>query len=583
MISATHPPFSRRKITFKSLLCAALLAVIFVVASCGGVEPDDDSYAPPVEIPDSGDNAGNTGDGGNQGANEDNTGNGGNQGNQGDQGNQGNQGDQGNQGGQGNENQDPDPDTPEKPEIATTQSILKDILGEDTYNSLSGKLSSNITLTAQTIVDVTDIFPVLEEAVNNSTKKDEVKKTLSAKGEDVKVALVAEVENKISIKRKPAEYEGFLENKGTNTYTPTTIYDGYGYEISANGNMNIILSGKFNYFYEHIESLKGNIDISKLEIYSDKLKGWDDDLKLLSSSLKKEIYDKFSLNNKTIDALPKLSFGLYNDDYDYGLKDFMEMYDKYNSSEKMQITGNFSDVEFDGSKLVSNSSGYTLFSNNTAKTSNDSSIKSITADELVKLSNKYGIHKIKNIIVSGSSSVNSVNWTNLTNVIFEGDMSKLTINNKTNLNGIVYFKDLPYENNTESFVKGSLKLDKIADTIKVSGGGEYSFVLDLSSISNFYTNYTGNNLTQSGFVSAVYFNKDQENYKNQNNGFDLYKKIVDPQSGVINNVYFGGIRATTHGFKLDEGVKTSDKARTLEEFEYLGNNRVYKNDGGTVA
>ena len=579
MISAKHPPFSRRKITFKSLLCAALLAVIFVVASCGGVEPDDDSYAPPVEIPDSGDNAGNTGDGGNQGANEGSTGNGGNQG---EQGNQGNQGDQGNQGGQGNENQDPDPDTPENPETATTQSILKDILGEDTYNSLSGKLSSNITLTAQTIVDVTDIFPVLEEAVNNSTKKDEVKKTLSAKGEDVKVALVAEVENKISIKRKPAEYEGFLENKGTNTYTPTTIYDGYGYEISANGNMNIILSGKFNYFYEHIESLKGNVDISKLEIYSDKLKGWDDDLKLLSSSLKKEIYDKFSLNNKTIDALPKLSFGLYNDDYDYGLKDFMEIYDKYNSSEKMKIKANFSNVEFDGSKLVSNSSGYTLFSNNTAKTSNDSSIKSITADELVKLSNKYGIHKIKNIIVSGNSSANSVNWTDLTNVIFEGDMSKLTINNIIYLNGIVYFKDLAYENdNNFNFVKGSLKLDKMSSAMDINGlgDGKESFVLDISNISN-VNDYTGNVLIKGArFVSAVYFNKDQKD----NKGDNLYKKIADDINGVIDNVYFGGELAEGESFNIYSGkIKTSDKARTLEEFEYFGNNGTYP-DGGTVA
>lgn len=579
MISAKHPPFSRRKITFKSLLCAALLAVIFVVASCGGVEPDDDSYAPPVEIPDSGDNAGNTGDGGNQGSNEDNTGNGGNQGEQGEQGNQGNQGDQGNQGGQGNENQDPDPDTPEKPEIATTQSILKDILGEDTYNSLSGKLSSNITLTAQTIVDVTDIFPVLEEAVNNSTKKDEVKKTLSAKGEDVKVALVAEVEKKLTISKESIEREGkpYIINESGIIYSGSTFLNSNDYTISTTLTK-VLLSGKFDIDNIYIKSLSGPIEFNS-------------DFKLVSEtyileknkamfiSELKNMYDNLKLSSKTVDKLPMLDLAVYVYDCEE-LKHFMEIYDKYNSSEKMQITGNFSDVEFDGSKLVSNSSGYTLFSNNTAKTSNDSSIKSITADELVKLSNKYGIHKIKNIIVSGNSSVNSVNWTDLTNVIFEGDMSQLTINNKTNLNGIVYFKDLPYEDNL-SYAEGSLKLDKMSGTMDVTGfgNGEKSFVLDISNISDI-NNYTGNVLIKgSSVANAVYFNENQKS----NKGRSLYSKIADEQSGVIENVYFGKNLEENEKFnKSDVKVKTSPTARTLEEFEYFGNNGTYP-DGGTVA
>ena len=578
MISAKHPLFSRRKITFKSLLCAALLAVIFVVASCGSVEPDDDSYAPPVEIPDSGDNAGNTGDGGNQGANEDNTGDGGDQGNQGEQGNQGNQGDQGNQGGQGNENQDPDPDTPEKPEIATTQSILKDILGEDTYNSLSGKLSSNITLTAQTIVDVTDIFPVLEEAVNNSTKKDEVKNTLSAKGEDVKVALVAEVEKKLTISKESIEREGvsYIINESGITYSSSTFLNSDDYTISTTLTK-VLLSGKFDIDNIYIKSLSGPIEFnSDFKLVSEKdILGKN---KAMIISELKNMYDNLKLSSKTVDKLPMLDLGVYVGDEEK-LKDFMEIYDKYNSSEKMQITGNFSDVEFDGSKLVSNSSGYTLFSSNTAKTSNNSSIKSITADELVKLSNKYGIHKIKNIIVSGNSSANSVNWTDLTNVIFEGDMSKLTINNKTDLKGIVYFKDLAY--NSNSTVLGSLKFDKISSTMNVSGdgNGKESFVLDISSISDI-NNYIGNVLIKGGqVVNAVYFNKNQKS----NKGRDLYRRIADEQSGVIDNVYFGG--------KLEEGesfnnanvkTKTYPTARTLEEFEYLGNNGTYP-DGGTVA
>ena len=581
MISATHQPFSRRKITFKSLLCAALLAVIFVVASCGGVEPDDDSYAPPVEIPDSGDNAGNTGDGGNQGPNEGSTGNGGNQGEQGDQGNQGNQGDQGNQGGQGNENQDPNPDTPEKPEIATTQSILKDILGEDTYNSLSGKLSSNITLTAQTIVDVTDIFPVLEEAVNNSTKKDEVKKTLSTKGEDVKVALVAEVEKKLTISKESIEREGkpYIINESGIIYSGSTFLNSNDYTISTTLTK-VLLSGKFDIDNIYIKSLSGPIEFNSDFKLVSETSILEKNKAMFISELK-NMYDNLKLSSKTVDKLPILDLAVYVEDSE-GLKHFLDIYDKYNSSEKMQITGNFSDVEFDGSKLVSNSSGYTLFSNNTAKISNDSSIKSITADELVKLSNKYGIHKIKNIIVSGSSSANSVNWTDLTNVIFEGDMSKLTINNRTYLNGIVYFKNLPYNNSNISTVFGSLKLDKMAPTINVvgDGNGKKSFVLDISNISDI-NNYTGNVLIKgSSVANAVYFNENQKS----NKGRSLYSKIADDQSGMIDNVYFGGQLENGENYnKSTTPTKTSDKARTLEEFEYLGNNGYYKNDGGTVA
>ena len=294
----------------------------------------------------------------------------------------------------------------------------------------------------------------------------------------------------------------------------------------------------------------------------------------------KNMYDNLKLSSKTLDKLPKLDLAVYVKDCE-GLKQFLEIYDKYNSSEKMQIAGNFSGVEFDGSKLVSNSSGYTLFSNNTAKSSNDTSIKSIAADELVKLSNKYGIHKIKNIIVSGISSVNSVNWTDLTNVIFEGDMSKLTINNRTYLNGIVYFKNLPYNNSNISTVFGSLKLDKMAPTINVNGdgNGKKSFVLDISNISDI-NNYTGNVLIEgSSVANAVYFNENQKS----NKGRSLYSKIADDQSGMIDNIYFGGQLENGENYnKLTTPTKTSDKARTLEEFEYLGNNGTYP-DGGTVA
>ena len=534
-------------------MCATILALIFLAASCGGAESGGDSSAPSFEIPGSGGNAGggSAGNGGNKDDSQD--------------------------------NDNPTNNPKDEPSDTNVQSILKDILGED-YDSLSGKLSSNITLTAQTIVDVTDIFPVLTAAVTDSNKENEVRNKLSDKGDDVKVALIAEVEKKLTISKANIERKGkpYIINESSIIYSGSTTLNSNDYTISTTLTK-VLLSGKFDIDTIYIKSLNGPIE-------------FNNDFKLVSEtyileknkamfiSELKNMYDNLKLSSKTVDKLPELDLVVYVEDCE-GLKQFLEIYNKYNSSDKMQIAGNFSNVEFDGSKLVSNSSGYTLFSNNTAKSSNDSSIKSIAADELVKLSNKYGIKKIKNIIVSGAAAANSVNWTNLTNVIFEGNMSQLTINNQTNLNGIVYFKDLPYKNSNNSHVTGSLKLNKIANTMAVSGdgNGKTSFVLDLSSISNFYNNYSSTNLMQSSIINAVYFNEDQESYKDKDDkGFALYEKIVDSQAGKINNVYFGGIRATTNGFKLNQGVKTSDKARTLEEFEYLGNNGTYP-DGGTVA
>ena len=528
-------------------MCATILALIFLAASCGGAESGGDSSAPSFEIPGSGGNAGggSAGNGGNKDDSQD--------------------------------NDNPTNNPKDEPSDTTVQSILKDILGED-YDSLSGKLSSNITLTAQTIVDVTDIFPVLTAAVKDSTKENEVKNKLSGKGDDVKVALIAEVEKKLTISKNTGSHMGSLYtiNDGVIVYGSSNDLNSDDYTISTTLTK-VLLSGKFDIDTIYIKSLNGSIEFDgNFKLVSEK-QVLKQNKAILISELK-NMYDNLKLSSKTLDKLPKLDLAVYVKDCE-GLKQFLEIYDKYNSSEKMQIAGNFSGVEFDGSKLVSNSSGYTLFSNNTAKSSNDTSIKSIAADELVKLSNKYGIRRIKNIIVSGAAAVNSVNWTNLTNVIFEGDMSQLTIENQTNLNGIVYFKDFPYNNDNNSHVKGSLKLNKIANTMAVSGdgNGDESFVLDLSSISNFYNSYSETNLMQSSIINAVYFNKDQEAYK----GFSLYEKIVDSQAGKINNVYFDGIRDVNE-FKLNQGVKTSDKARTLQEFEKLGNDGTYS-DGGTVA
>ena len=291
--------------------------------------------------------------------------------------------------------------------------------------------------------------------------------------------LLHKSENKISIKGKEAEYVGYYSKEKS----PVHIYDGYGYEIAANGDMNIILSGKFNYFYERIESLKGNVDISELEIYSGKLKGWDNDLSVPMTDLKEKIYDKFNLSNKSIDALSKLSLGLVNDDYDYGLKHFMEIYSKYNKSEKLNINASFG--EMNGRYLVDGvtPANYTLFESdgNTVKSSN---IKSVDINELIDFANQYDINTIKNIKINGTlSSAKTVDWM-LTNVVFETSMANLTNSSDSYLKGVVYFKDLPYASTNNQSIDGVVRYDKLASSINKIVSITSRSVIDMRGMSN---------------------------------------------------------------------------------------------------
>ena len=549
-IPATRPPFSLRK--FQSLLCAALLAVIFLATSCSGAESGDD--APPLEIPGSGDNAGGDGSSSDKGGDE-----------------------------------SPEPTNPSDPSNSTeptdsyyknVSEILKEILGSE-YETISGDISQSITLTAQTIKAASDIFPVLESVINNANKMDSAKEQVVKSNNDTKNALVAQAENKITIKGKTAEYEGYIENEETNTHSPTTVYDGYGYEISANGNMNIILSGKFNYFYDHIDSLKGNVDISKVEIYSDKLKGWDDDLKLLSSSLKEEIYEKLSLDNKTVDALPKLSFGLYNDDYYYGLKRFMDIYSKYNKSEKLNITASFGIM--DGRYLVNgvNPDNYTLFESDGNTVKSDNTVKSMDINELIEFTNKYDVYAVRNMIITGKpNSKQTVDWE-LTNVIFKEDMSNLTNTSTYSLTGVVYFNDLPYNNNliVGQFINGVVKLNKLSKNINLQASIDFGIV-DLRGIDKNTMNSYDMQEIFIGGLSSVYFAEDIKELSRIKTGEknrDFYKKLIDIYSKDVHNEYYGtGDREDGYITSGYNNIPTSKKARTLKEFEYYGNNNKFE-------
>lgn len=506
-------------------MCATILALIFLAASCGGAESGGDSSAPSFEIPGSGGNAGggNSGNGGNKDDSQD--------------------------------NDNPTNNPKDEPSDTNVQSILQEILGEG-YDSLSGKLSSNITLTAQTIVDVTDIFPVLTAAVKDSNKKALVAELLNGKSDYTKSALIAQAENKLTV------------TKGTSSHIIGGLKP-FDYTISAQG-ITIKLSGDFDFNkYYFIKNSSTTVDLSDANFYNnysitvDQLSEFHSSFKNLSSS-----------------TLPKLTnANLRNSSpYEDGVKKLFDILDDYSfSNDKLSgLIINWNDEVLNGKSWSNNDY---LFTGNTENTSTK---MKLDIEKLIKFTSKTGVNNIKNIRITGSlSKSETVSWTNLTNVIFEGDMSQLTINNKTNLNGIVYFKNSPYNNSNISTVFGSLKLDKMAPTINVDGdgNGKKSFVLDISGISNFFSYSETPLIRGSHVVNAVYFNKDQQTHK----GSELYKKVADEQSGMIDNVYFGGqLENGEYYHKMTPPQKTSDKARTLQEFEYLGNDGTYS-DGGTVA
>lgn len=512
-------------------MCATILALIFLAASCGGAESGGDSSAPSFEIPGSGGNAGgdSAGNGGNKDDSQDND----------------------------NPTNNPKDDENKDYNYESIRAFLEKHISN--YTALSGEISNSksITLTAQTIDTILDIYPDLEKAVKNKANEQTAENSFNKKAttNDIKKALIAQAENKLTVTKLSFDDEinGFYPGK---------------YEINSQ-NLIVKLAGdfEFNKYYFVKNNSSTIIDLSsanfttEFDIKMSQLSGMYSDLKKLSSNLPKLTLQKEKFTNDLGEEGVKILFDIYND-YNF-------------SSDKLTTPTNWETAVLNG-KSWSNGN---LFSGNSENTSN---IKKIDIANLVAFTTKTNINQIKNIRITGSlSKSETVSWKALTNVIFEGDMSQLTINNKTNLNGIVYFKNSPYNNSNISTVFGSLKLDKMATTINVDGdgNGKKSFVLDISGISNFYS-YSGAPLIGgSHIVNAVYFNKDQQS----NKGESLYKKVADEQSGMIDNVYFGGqLENGEYYHKMTTPQKTSDKARTLQEFEKLGNDGTYS-DGGTVA
>lgn len=495
-----------------------------------------------------------------------------------------------------NPNNPDNPNNPgeEAPQYEDVKAVLKEILG-DKYEAISGEVSQNITLTAQTIDAVTDIFPDLKAVVEDSSKMTAAKTKVNKSTDDVKKALVAQVEEKISLTKKELieenevlqgvfEKENKNEEGGLSPIWGSNLY----YISNIAEDFTIYLSGEFDYFYNHIESLEGDIDISKLEIVSHLDRG--DRVLVPTSSLKEEIYNKLKLESKNGDSLPTLNFGLHNNE-DLGLKYFLDIYDKYNKSKKLQIDAHFGFM--DGRTLVDgvDKNDYTLFESdgNTAKESTSPSIKSFKINELIDFAEKYHISEFMNLIISRDLTENKeVDW-GFTNIIFEGDVSKLINSSERVLNGIVYFKDLPYNNKDVGGqgINGVVKLNKLEGlkNFKINDKSESQemthnkSVVDLRGINKDKMEKYNPSYEDRIFkwIGAVYFAGDVKTLAENDK---LYTKFINYEySEYINNEYFGdSVRKNSIGYEKDNSTAftTSKTARKLSEFEYFGNNRYYE-------
>lgn len=415
---------------------------------------------------------------------------------------------------------------------------------EAVYNNLSGKIepANKINLSAQTIKDAGTIFPVLQDIV------------------------------------KEARTEEYFNSNKPSKITTT--------ENDLNKALIVLEKGYIDIQQSKLSILKklnleGSYDLSTIEIDN-------------SSSLGDFSTATFTGSNITVDkintargtSLPTLSNISLNRSYD-NTKDGKEIYNLYKAySEKLNfidLNGSFSAIVING-KQISGDPNYTLFKNGTeAKSSNDDVI-SLFADAMVKMTEQLKIYRFYNMIVSKTASKSSsdpVNWE-LVNIVFEGDMSKITHNASRSLYGIIYFKKKTY-NTSKQYLYGMLKLKKLYNdnnfTITVN---EQNSVIDVRDIADSdIISYTGG-INQNGTINSIYFNASlaspDTNNPNETDSKN-YREKFRAFNGRINNIYFGEKRTSGYNYfnSTDSFYPSSRIPRSLKDFEALGNSYIDSN------
>lgn len=232
--------------------------------------------------------------------------------------------------------------------------------------------------------------------------------------------------------------------------------------------------------------------------------------------------------------------------------------------------------------------GYTLFESdgNTVKNKDNQTVKSLTIVALILMYKNLGVNKFLNMIISGKpAEVAEVDWS-LTNIVFEEDMSNIKNNGGKSLQGIVYFKNKPYNNIHKEYsdfgqrVYGMLKLDSLEgvskNTLKINLDSRNG-VLDVRGVDKkTIKDYNSSILYDNGYTHAIYFSEDFIDIKDNQ---EEINKLCDKFSSDNNkdrrffNAYLGNY--IVHGQSYDAtnsssviGAKTP---RKLSEFEYFGN------------
>lgn len=514
--------------------------------------------------------------------------------------------------------------------------------------------TGTITLTAQTIKKLAALPSDLKITIPADTKEEEketkIKEIAIARYEKYKdlSTLVNAYDNgeikveKNGIRDIGNDYGYIQNNKDTKNvipannlgifielYPPVNENKVESYKISKG---NIVLDGTFNYNEIDIENNGASISADNA-VFSMKQPYKKNDLYfVMSPKAVFDIYTRlFNYDSETLlkevitqpeklREMPTLDYYIHGQSTDKDISDSIIALHKiyYTNKDKLKLDESIDTFSFkhyaDGEKKSTRfefqgadffKDGETMFKENSINT--DNTIPNMSVDILREVSTKYNVGNIKNLLITGdykeakdeSVDINS----ELTNVVFTGDVSGLKNSEEDQFNGVVYFMDKPYNNidgnKVGPVINGLLKLDKLEgvsyDTFRVNNG-----VLDLRGRDGLDHNpLKGYNIETDSKKSinysghdAIYFTKkyinDIENIDRNSSSIEktfetLTRRVgrVDGGGTPIHNVYIDDEKYDSIIDNLVMGLSSDAHAvsktpRTLEEFEYYGNNGKYK-------
>ncbi|MGN0929203.1 MAG: hypothetical protein ACI4N3_01020 [Alphaproteobacteria bacterium] len=403
---------------------------------------------------------------------------------------------------------------------------------------------------------------------------------------------------------QPNKGDVIHDNKTVPSYTISSP------EITVN------LSGDFNYNEIHIE--KGdnlNIDNARFTI---------GDKYLLSSDAVLDLYkDINSLFGKNVNyeniikantdstnendyVFPELDFRIFDREYDnnsgeqidnkksLNIASLFKLYtqvannqiNKLNIKRLYNSTGDVT-YDIDGRAYEKDNTTSLLFAEdgNTVKEDN---VPNISIKTYFNLKQKYysNISSVSNFKITNKDKYTSDEDINTTfrNVIFEDDMSGLTNSKVDQFHGVAYFKNKNYtikNEKTNSSFKGVLKLDDLSNAHNIRIRANSNAVFDFRGVdTNYFLNYnidydyTKDNPNDKNFIkdviNAIYT---KENIFDGKDSEEIRKIMhrFNSLSGGLENIFSGDIRVLSFGSRAH-----SRTPRSLEEFEYYGNNNKFE-------